>query len=284
MGLIINTNIPSLIAQRNLRQNTNDLNKSLERLASGYKINRAADDAAGLSISENLRGQIRGTEKAVGNAQDGVNILQIAESALSVIGENLQRIRELTVQAANDTNSSTEREAIAFEVQARLDDIDRIANTTKGNNVFILDGSSSQFRLQVGANGDETSNTINIGTVFQRSTASALGFSTGITISAGGAYADGTACRQFLDEIDSAITNVFGRRSALGAYQNRLESTIQSLSVTIENLRASESRIRNVDIASETAILTKNQILQQASTAILAQANQTPALAMQLLK
>ena len=104
MGLIINTNIPSLIAQRNLRQNTNDLNKSLERLASGYKINRAADDAAGLSISENLRGQIRGTEKAVGNAQDGVNILQIAESALSVIGENLQRIRELTVQAANDTN------------------------------------------------------------------------------------------------------------------------------------------------------------------------------------
>lgn len=167
MGLVINTNIPSLVAQRNLRQNTNNLNKSLERLASGYKINRAADNAAGLSISETLRGQIRGTEVAVANTQDGVNILQIGESALSIMGENLQRIRELTVQAANDTNSSIERRAIAQEVQERLNDIDRIARTTKGNNVFLLDGNATNFTLQVGANSDADTDTINIGAVFQ---------------------------------------------------------------------------------------------------------------------
>lgn len=284
MGLVINTNIPSLIAQRNLSQNTQNLNKSLERLASGYKINRAVDDAAGLSISESLRGQIRGTEKAIGNTQDGVNILQIAEGALSVIGENLQRIRELTVQAANDTNSTNERNAIKAEVKARIDDIDRIAQTTKGNNVYLLNGLSTQFTLQIGANSTAATNTLNLGPIFQKSTASAL-FSTGtMTADVSAAYVSGGSCRNFLADIDRAINNVFSRRSTLGAYQNRLESTVQSLSITVENLRASESRIRNVDIASETATLTKNQILQQASTSILAQANQTPALAMQLLK
>ena len=174
MGLIINTNISALVAQRNLRINTKNLEKSLERLASGYKINRAADDAAGLSISETLRTQIRGTQKAIGNAQDGVNILAIGESALSTVGENLQRIRELTVQAANDTNSTLERRAIALEVQARLDDINRIAQSTKGNNVYLLDGSATQFTLQVGANGVSNVDTLNIGAVFQRSTYSAL--------------------------------------------------------------------------------------------------------------
>lgn len=284
MGLVINTNIPSLIAQRNLSQNTQNLNKSLERLASGYKINRAVDDAAGLSISESLRGQIRGTEKAIGNTQDGINILQIAEGALSVMGENLQRIRELTVQAANDTNSTNERNAIKSEVQARLEDINRIAKTTKGNNVFLLNGSSANFTLQIGANSEASTNTINLGSIFQNSTVGSILAPGTITAIASNAYVDGTSCRQFLDTIDDAIDNVFSRRSTLGAYQNRLESTVQSLSITVENLRSSESRIRNVDIASETANLTKNQILQQASTSILAQANQTPALAMQLLK
>lgn len=287
MGLIINTNIPSLIAQRNLSQNTMNLNKSLEKLASGYKINRAADDAAGLSISENLRGQIRGTEKAVANTQDGINILQIAEGALSVIAENLQRIRELTVQAANDTNATSERKAIALEVDARLKDIDRIALTTKGNNVYLLNGNSSQFTLQIGANGAALTNTITVGQIFTKSTSTAIGAivtATSITAAAGGAYNSGGTCRSFLTQVDNAINNVFNRRSALGAYQNRLESTIQSLTITIENLKSSESRIRNVDIAAETAILTRNQILQQASTSILAQANQTPALAMKLLQ
>ena len=285
MGLIINTNIPALIAQRNLRSNTTNLNQSLERLASGYKINRAADDAAGLSISEGLRGQIRGTQKAVSNAQDGINILQIAEGALSVIGENLQRIRELTVQAANDTNSSIERRAVALEVQARLDDITRIAATTKGNNVQLLDGSSTSFRIQIGANSNVTLNTLNIGAVFENSSITALGLVTTITAAGTtGAFVSGTNARNYLDQIDAAIANVFNRRSALGAYQNRLDSTVQSLSIAIENLQSSESRIRNVDIASETATLTKNQVLQQASISILAQANQMPNLAMKLLQ
>lgn len=285
MGLVINTNISSLVAQRNLSHNTSNLEKSLERLASGYKINRAADDAAGLSISETLRGQIRGTEKAIGNTQDGINILAVGESALSIMGENLQRIRELTVQAANDTNSSVERTAIALEVQARLEDINRIAATTKGNNVNLLDGSSAgNFRLQVGANSDINIDTINIGAVFTTSTYSALSISTGVTISAGGAYESGGTCRAFLSEIDAAIENVFTRRSQLGAYQNRLESTVESLTIQVENLKSSESRIRNVDIAAETAKLTQNQILQQASVSILSQANQIPALAMQLLQ
>jgi len=284
MGLVINTNISSLVAQRNLSTNTKNLEKSLERLASGYKINRAADDAAGLSISETLRGQIRGTEKAIGNTQDGINILAVGESALSIIGENLQRIRELTVQAANDTNSSVERKAIALEVAARLEDINRIALTTKGNNVPLLTGTATTFRLQVGANDSVTVDTINIGPVFQKSTYSALSISTGVTIAAGGAYESGGSCRAFLAELDSAIENVFTRRSQLGAYQNRLESTVQSLTIQVENLKSSESRIRNVDIASETAKLTQNQILQQASVSILSQANQIPALAMQLLQ
>jgi flagellin len=284
MGLIINTNISALVAQRNLRGNTTNLNKSLERLASGYKINRASDDAAGLSISENLRGQIRGTQKAAVNAQDGINILNIGEAALSTVGENLQRIRELTVQAANDTNSTTERRAIALEVQARLDDINRIANTTKGNNVYLLNGTSTNFTLQVGANSTAAINTINIGTVFATSTYSALGISNSITVAAGGVYESGSLCRAFLNELDGAIDNVFTRRARLGAYMNRLESTVQSLTIQIENLKASESRIRDVDIASETGELTKFQILQQSATAILSQANQAPALALQLLQ
>lgn len=285
MGLVINTNISSLVAQRNLSTNTKNLEKSLERLASGFKINRAADDAAGLSISETLRGQIRGTEKAIGNTQDGINILAVGESALSIMGENLQRIRELTVQAANDTNSSVERKAIALEIAARLDDINRIAETTKGNNVTLFNGTiTTSFRLQVGANGDTNIDTINIAPVFTTSTYTALGISTDITVGVGGALSSGTSCRAFLTELDSAIENVFTRRSQLGAYQNRLESTVQSLTIQVENLKSSESRIRNVDIASETAKLTQNQILQQASVSILSQANQIPALAMQLLQ
>lgn len=285
MGLVINTNVSSLAAQRNLRLNTMNLEKSLERLSSGYKINKAADDAAGLSISENLRGQIRGTQQAVANAQDGINILNIGETALSIVGENLQRIRELTVQAANDTNSSTERNAIALEVAARLEDINRIALSTKGNNVMLLDGSQNSFRLQVGANSSTGINTIQLSSVFQRSTVTALGLSIGtITTGLNGEYSSGSSCRQYLDTIDTAIDNVFNRRSQLGAYMNRLESTVESLSIQVENLKSSESRIRNVDIASETAELTKNQILQQASVSILSQANQLPALAMQLLQ
>ena len=286
MGLVINTNVPSLLAQRKLNFNTKSLNKSLEKLASGYRINRAADDAAGLGISETLRGQIRGNKVAINNTQDGVNILQIAEGALSTISENLQRIRELTIQAANDTNSSKERRAIAMEVQQRLEDINRIAKTTRGSNVQLLDGTSTTFRLQIGSNTDVSTNTINIGELFVRSTSSAIGIdpSQTITATAGGVYGSGTNARTFINYIDSAISNVSGRRSKLGAYQNRLEATVENLSISVENLMTTESRIRNLDVAEETANMTKYQILQQASVNILSQANQAPNLALQLLQ
>jgi flagellin len=286
MALVINTNVPSLIAQRYLAYNTKTLNRSLEKLASGYKINKAADDAAGLSISETLRTQIRGTKQAISNTQDGVNILQIGEGAFATISENLQRVRELTIQAANDTNSSTERRAVAQEVYQRLQDIDRIANTTRGSNVFLLDGNMSSFYLQIGANSNVGTNALDISPVFQNSKTTALGISAtlSITAGAGGVFQSGGSCRSFLDVIDVAIENVSSRRSQLGALQNRLESTVDNQSIFVENLLTTESRIRNLDLASETATLTKQQILQQASVSVLSQANSAPNLAMQLLQ
>jgi flagellin len=286
MGLILNTNVPSLIAQRNLLNNSRAVQSSFEKLSSGLRINRAADDAAGLNISETLKTQIRGNQKAVANAQDGVNILQIAEGALSVIGENLQRIRELTVQAANDTNSSVERRAIVLEVQSRLDDIDRIAESTRSNNLNLLDGSQTTYLLQIGANSDPDQNTLDIGTVLARSSASALGITNGTIVSAtaGGIYGSNTNARAFLDLVDTALESLFTRRSEIGALQNRLQSTIESLSIAVENLQSTNSRIRDLDIASESAILTRNQILQQSALSVLSQANQGPTLALQLLQ
>lgn len=283
MGLILNTNVPSLIAQRHLLKNTLSVNSSYEKLASGYRINRASDDAAGLNISETLQTQIRGNQKAVHNAMDGVNILQIAEGALSVVSENLQRIRELTIQAANDTNSSTERRAIGEEIQSRLDDITRIADTTRGNNINLLDGSKTDYLLQIGANSNLNQNTLDIGDVLSSARATALSISTTVTATGTGALASNGSCRAFLDQIDAALSKVFSRRSKLGALQNRLQSTIESLSIAIENLQTTNSRIRNLDIAAETASLTRNQILQQSSIGILAQANQAPTLSLKLL-
>jgi flagellin len=284
MGLIVNTNVASLVAQRNLLNNSNKTTKSLEKLASGLRINRAADDAAGLSISETLRTQVRGNKQAVANAQDGINILQVAEGGLSVIAENLQRIRELTVQAANDTNATNEREAIAREVRQRSDDITRIASTLRFNTIVLLDGTASQATLQIGANSDYNENALVIGSVLQNSRVTALGLVTSsITVAAGGYFSDGTNARSFLSTIDSAIGTLSSTRSEIGALQNRLESTVESLTIAMENITAAESRIRDLDIARETSELTKNQILQQAALGVLAQANQTPTLALSLL-
>jgi flagellin len=286
MGLILNTNVPSLVAQRALSINSKAVNSSFEKLSSGLRINRAADDAAGLNISETLKTQIRGNQKAVANAQDGVNILQIAEGGLSVISENLQRIRELTIQAASDTNSTTERTAIVLEVNSRLDDIDRIAQTTRGNNINLLDGSKTDYLLQIGANSDMNQNTLNIGVVLANSQVSSLGIdrtATPITAGTGGIYEDNSSARVFLNAIDSCLSNVFTRRSQIGAMQNRLQSTIESLSIAVENLQSTNSRIRDLDVASESANLTRNQILQQSALSVLAQANQSPSLALQLM-
>ena len=284
MGLVINTNVASLAAQRQLHNNTNMVNGSFEKLASGMRINRAADDAAGLNISENLITQIRGNNKALSNAQDGVNILQIAEGALNVITENLQRVRELAIQAANDTNSSKERKAIAMEVQSRFDDINRIANSTTSNHLRLLDGTvGSQFRLQIGTGDNVTTDTVNIASAFAEATVSALNITTTVTVAASGAFVSNTTARSFLNEIDSALGKVQTQRSSIGAIQNRLQSTIENINVAVQNFSATNSRIRDLDVASETAKMTQAQILQQTALSVLSQANQAPQLAMRLI-
>lgn len=279
MPLVVNTNLASLNAQRFLANNTNNLQKNLERLASGYRINRAADDAAGLQISEGLRSQIRGVTQAIQNAQDGSNMLSVAEGTLSVVQENLQRVRELTVQAANDTNGATQRTALKQEIDARIADINRITKATQYNNIKLLSNASTPttFLLQVGANGVQSIDTIDIAGGLGSGTATALGLGS-VTVDTA------TASLAFLGRIDTALSTVSSRRASIGAVQNQLDSAISNLNITRENFEASESRIRNVDVAKETAELTRNQILQQAAASILSQANQTPQLALTLLR
>lgn len=278
MPLVINTNIASLNAQRSLTSNTNSLSRNLEKLASGFRINRAADDAAGLQISEGLRSQIRGVSQAINNAQDGVNLLAVAEGTLGVIQDNLQRIRELTVQGANDTNGSTQLDAIKTEINARLDDIDRIAQATSFNDKKLLDGSiASSFRIQVGANASSSLDTLDIASGLQDTQVSTLGL-------ASASFTNNSSALTFLSLVDDALNTVSSRRATIGALQNQLESGINNLSITKENFESAESRIRNVDVAKESADLTRNQILQQAASTILAQANQAPQLALSLLR
>jgi flagellin len=285
MPLIINTNVVSLTAQRHLSNNTNSLQKTMEKLASGYRINRAGDDAAGLQLSENLRAQIRGTKKALDNTQDGMNVLNIADGALQTVTDSLQRIRELAVQAANDTYNTAQRSAIQVEMEQLLADVDRIATATKFNGVDLLSASSPvSFILQVGASNTVGVDTIDIAAAMGDSTAVTLGVASWNGTNMTTPMDSGANARAFLTEIDAALTTVNTKRGNLGAYVSRLESTVNNLSIGIENLSSSESRIRNVDVAAESANLTRNQILQSASNTILAQANQTPQLALQLLQ
>lgn len=280
MSLVINNNIASLIAQRNLSKNTSNLTSSIEKLSSGYKINKASDDAAGLSISEGLRGQIRGNTRAIGNVQDGINLLQTAESGLTVVNDNLQRMRELCIQAANDTNGSVERDAILAEINARSADISRISKSTNFNNISLLDGSASNTLLQVGAKSVVSTNTIDISNVLTNCSSTSIG----ITISIAGKDWTAAKIRSYLGSLDTALSSVLNKRSNIGALQNRLNSTLDNLTVMNENIQASESRIRDVDVAQETANMTKFQILQQASASVLAQSNQIPQLALSLLR
>lgn len=285
MPLTINTNINSLNAQRHLSTNTNMLQKTMEKLASGFRINRAGDDAAGLQLSEKLRSQIRGSKKALDNTQDGLNVLNIADGSLEVVTDNLQRIRELSVQSANDTYNTAQRSAIQVEMTQLLLDIDRVALSTKFNGVDLLSTAApANFTLQVAANTTTNVDTINIGSALGDSTATTLGVTSWNGTIITPAIDTGANARGLITQIDNALTAVNTKRGNLGAIVNRLEGTANNLSTGIENLSASESRIRNVDVALESANLTRNQILQQASTTILAQANQTPQLALQLLK
>jgi len=285
MGIVVNTNVNSVLVQRSLGTSTNEIGKSLQRLSTGYRINKAADDAAGLTISESLKAQARGSQIASQNAQTGVNLLQTAEGDLGIIQDNLQRIRDLAVQAANDTNGSSERTAIESEVSQRLDEITRLAKGSKFNSINLLDGTSTSLSLQIGANSGASTNAIDVATssngVSPLGDATASGLS--ISIKAGETLATASAASAYIDTIDTAISDVSSRRSTIGSIQNRLDSAIESLSVKYENMSASESRIRDVDVAKEAAVLTKNQILQQASATLLAQANQSPQVALSLI-
>lgn len=282
MPLVINTNVSSMNAQRQLGVNTSALQKSMERLSSGFRINRASDDAAGLQISENLRAQIRGSKKALDNVQDGINVLNIAEGGMAVITDNLQRMRELAVQAANDTYSAAQRTAIEEELDQLAAEITRISDSVEFNGVNLLDGSNANFIIQLGPN--ETVNdeldlaTAGAANPFGDIDATVLGVNDAAIVVTSNANS-----QLAIASIDTALSTVNTRRSTIGALTNRLESAGQNLQISMENLSSSESRIRNVDVAAESANLVRNQILQQASAAMLSQANQGPGLALQLL-
>jgi len=272
MGLRVNTNVASINAQRNLSNTTQSLQQSLQRLSSGLRITRAADDAAGLAISENFRADIRSLGQAQRNANDGISLLQIAEGALDEVSGLLIRQRELAVQAANGTLGASERTTLDTEADDLSAEITRIANVTNFNGTTVLN-NTAENTFQIGA--DNTSND-QISVTNVDAQASALGVGALDLTSAGGA-------QNAISSIDAAISSVASLRASFGTVQNRLESTIRSLAVSIENTSAAESRIRDVDFASETAALTRNQVLQQAGVSVLAQANVSSQSALALL-
>jgi len=274
----INNNLMAMNAHRQLGVNTNAQAKSLEKLSSGLRINRAGDDAAGLAISEKMRGQIRGLNQASRNAQDGISLLQTAEGALNETHAILQRMRELAVQGANSTNVTADRLAIKDELNELHSEINRIAKNTEFNTQKLLGTAApSAVIVHIGAN---TSQNIAIAFTNMAASAAMLNISTAdLDISAGQSVSD-----SLIGIVNTAITNVSTQRSKLGAIQNRLEHTIKNLDTASENLQASESRIRDVDMAKEMMEYSKNNILNQAATAMLAQANQAPQGVLQLLR
>lgn len=276
MGLRINTNIQALVAQRNLDTNRRAQENSLEKLSSGNRINKAGDDAAGLAISERIRASTRSLAQAGRNAQDGVSMVQVAEGGTNEITNILVRMRELSIQGASDTIGDKERSFIDKEVSQLRSEIDRIAATTEFNGAKLLNGTAPPLEIQVGINNNPAEDRIVIDSGQQNITTEALGIS-GITT------ATKVDSQENLMKLDDAITRVNENRSALGATQNRLQSTISSISIYRENLDAARSRIRDADIALETSDLTKNNILAQAGISVLAQANANPQQALKLL-
>jgi flagellin len=268
----INHNIQALNAYRNLSQTMNSTSKSLEKLSSGLRINKAADDAAGLAISEKMRSQIRGLDMAERNTLDAISLVQTAEGALNEVHSILQRMRELSVQASNGTLEDTDREAVQSEVKQLIDEVDRIADKTQFNQKNLLDGSGGALTFQIGANQGETLD-ITIGAM----DSGALSINAADVSTSAGA-------QNAISLFETAIQNVSAERSKLGSFQNRLEHTTTNLQTANENLTSAESRIRDLDMAEEMANFTRNNILNQAGQAMLAQANQLPQGILQLLK
>ena len=306
MGLRIQTNIQALTAQRNLLTSTDTNNQSMERLASGYRINKAADDAAGLAISEKLKADIRGLNMAKRNASDGVSLVQTAEGGLNEVGSILSRLREIAVQSSSDTIGNTERGFLNKEYTALKDEIDRITNATEYNGTRLLVGNQESLdsslvnrsnpyplEIQVGKdyfqNVDEKSqnnpvNVIRIDLQNLNTNTDSNGLNLGRSTEDGGTRVDSKeSAQQSIGTLDSAIQKVAEYRSYLGAIQSRLGSTINTLSVQTENFAAANSRIRDTDFADESAKLTQSNILKQAGVAVLSQANQSPQAALRLL-
>lgn len=260
--MVVQHNLTAMNTSRQLGITTTGLQKSTEKLSSGYKINRAADDAAGLSISEKMRNQIRGLNKAASNTQDGISLVQTAEGALNEVHSMLQRVSELAVQASSDVNGTADRTAIGDEITELKTEIDRVATTTQFNKMNILDGSFTQKSIQVGANAGQ-----NIAITIDSMLATDLGL-TATTVD------NYTNANNTLTAAQKAIENLSSKRSKLGAVQNRLEHTYDNLNNISENTQAAESRIRDTDMAAEMVSYSKNNILQQAGQSMLAQANQ----------
>jgi flagellin len=289
MSLVINSNIASLDAQRNLSKTQASLATSLQRLSSGLRINSAADDSAGLAISTKMNAQVRSMNQAVRNANDGISLVQTADGALNEVTNILTRMRELTTQSASGTLQASDRQDIGNEFSQLQDEITRIANSTTFNGQKLLTGtggdtSDSKFIIQVGAGTTSGTDTITLDT----STAAGKGATAadlGVDATTAGLKVDSVAdANAATTAIDTAIDTVNNLRSNLGAYQNRLTSTINNLQVGVENTSAAQSRIQDVDVASETANMTRANILSQAGVSILAQANQAPQAALKLLQ
>jgi len=277
MGLRIATNVQSLIAQRQLGVSNAAQKDSLERMSSGSRINKAADDAAGLAISENMRGQIRSLQQDSRNAQDGVSMIQTAEGGMNEVGNILIRFRELSIQASSDTIGDHERGFIDKEVQQLKEEMNRIASATEFNGHKLLNGEGESYEFQVGTHNDPASDRIVFNAQNLATTTSSLGVD-GVTV------ADKDSARANLDVIDEALGRVVSSRAELGALQNRLVSTTSNIAIYNENLSTANSRIRDTDVASESAQLTKTNILNQAGVAVLGQANSNNTLALRLLQ
>jgi flagellin len=276
MGLRISTNVASLNGQRNMSETQRAMQNSYAQLSSGSRINKAADDAAGLAISETFKAQIRGFRAAGRNANDAISLVQVSEGGLNEISNIINRMRELGVQAASDTIGDRERGMIDVEVQQLKQEVQRIAQSTRWGSTHLLDGTGGQFDFQVGINNDDFNDRIKFDSAKQNATLDNLGLG-------GLDYTAKEGAQEALEKLDNASVQVSKTRADLGAVQNRLQSTVTNLGIQDENLSAANSRIRDADIAQATSEATRNSVLLQANTAALAQANQQSALALKLI-
>ena len=290
MGIVVQTNVPSLIAQNSLTKASNAMNIAMERMTTGYKLNSAKDDAAGLYVATSLDKNIRGSEVAQKNVQMGNDMISVAEGDLAGIQDNLLRVRDLALTAANGIYDQESLDAIKAEVNARLKEIDRVAYASEYNGKKLLDGSTDTIALQVGANTDtvkdgdaKTVNIINIEGIFGDSVSSELGVNFSGVDDVFKTSTDIADIHAFIDTVDDALENVQTKRTNIGAIQNRLDSAAASLTTTIENLTSSKSTIMDADIAAESTEYINAQILQQAAGALLVQANQSPQIALSLI-